>query len=97
MLTPSFCCFQDDASEEIPLARRPHRARPSKPLVPSSQPPSKVVQQSGPAVVEADIAAPVAADVAPVVAPAGVKTTVPAEVEIIIKIQSKIITFNEKS
>ena len=72
--------FQDDASEEIPLARCPRRARLSKPLVSSSQPPNNVVQQSGPTVVEADVTTPAAANDAPVAASAGVKTTAPAEV-----------------
>ena len=73
--------FQDDASEEIPLAHRPRRARPAKLVVPASQPPNQTVQQSDPVVVDADVAAPIAADAAaPITAPAGTKTTAPAAV-----------------
>ena len=69
--------FQDDVSEKIPLAHRPHRARPAKLPIPSPQPPSKVIQQVDPAVVKADVGALAEADTA---APVDENTTVPAEV-----------------
>ena len=71
--------LQDDASEELPLAHRPRRSRPSKPVVASSQPSREVTPPSGPAVIEAVVPPPAMADVPPVVAPAEAKTAAPAE------------------
>ena len=71
--------FQDDTSEEIPLAHRPRRAHPTKLAVPASQSPNQAVHQPDPAVVDAVAVTLAVADVAaPVIAPAGMKTTVPA-------------------
>ena len=78
---PRISPFQDDASEEVPLAHCPRRARPVKLSAPTFHPALKVTQQATPAVVEADAVAPATADIAtPVVASVKAKTIAPAEV-----------------
>ena len=74
MLMPLHCYCRMMPVRGLQLARRPRRGRPSKPAVPSPQPPSQVVQPSGPAVVEAVVTTPAAVNVAPVATPTGAKT-----------------------
>ena len=68
--------FQDDASEEIPLAHRPRRARPAKLPIPAPQPPSKTTQPADLVVVEMGVATSVEADVA---TPTEVNAAAPVE------------------